>query len=131
MLFYPSYGPIRPARGPGCSLTSLTTWVRRSRAQCFAHSPPSNPGSNPGGVTHSALRIPVPMGPNPGRWSHGVVAVDPWLCWMSDIGYQTTLLLLYPPDDRILGFWAHTPIPGIMPAKSHHKDGPHAFALFA
>ena len=27
------------------------------------------------GITRSALRIPVPMGPNPGRWSYGVVAV--------------------------------------------------------
>ena len=31
--------------------------------------------SNPGDITRSALRIPVPMGPNPGRWSYGVVAV--------------------------------------------------------
>ena len=27
------------------------------------------------GITCSALRIPLPMGPNPGRWSYGVVAV--------------------------------------------------------
>ena len=27
------------------------------------------------GITRSALRIPVPMGSNPGRWSYGVVAV--------------------------------------------------------
>ena len=28
-----------------------------------------------------------------------------WLCWMSDMAYQTTQLLLYPPDNRMLGFW--------------------------
>ena len=26
-----------------------------------------------------------------------------WLCWMSDMAYQTTQLLLYPPDNRMLG----------------------------
>ena len=49
----------------------LTTWARRSRAKCFAQFLfPVTPG-----ITRSALRIPVPMGPNPGRWSYGVVAV--------------------------------------------------------
>ena len=35
---------------------------------------PSTQASTPG-ITRSALRIPVLMGPNPGRWSYGVMAV--------------------------------------------------------
>ena len=65
----PCFLSIRPA---------LTTWARggapghvRNVAFCFARKIiPVTPG-----ITRSALRIPVLMGPNPGRWSYGVVAV--------------------------------------------------------
>ena len=55
------------------------------------------------GITRSALRIPIPMGPNPGRWSYGVVAVLDERCGTSD--HPVTTVPAYPPDDRMLGFW--------------------------
>ena len=55
------------------------------------------------GITCSALRIPVPMGPNPGRWSYGVVAVLDERYGISN--HPVTTVLLYPLDNRMLGFW--------------------------